>query len=371
MKTTAHLLTLLAFSASTAAHAQFDFSHVQYWVGAGADSSVLVVDFQDGTDDASYAWGWLHNGGTGEDMLNAIAAADVNFSIDLTGGFLNSATYGSHAGIGGSPDYWSTWSGTSFATLGMNMGASEEVGNGDWFACSYTDFSPALEPTEPIAAMDPFGFTAADVNFWVGSGTDTTLLVVDFQDGSGASSFAWGYLHDAGVTAETMLNDIAAADPEFAAVTTGGFLGDVTYGDYAGIGGEPNYWSTWSGTNLGDWSMNMGISTELENGGFFGCSYTDFFPAIRPGFPTAASFTTGVTATIAPSFNVWPQPATDLLNVSTELAGQQEVIVYNMAGTRVYQGVTNGTVSTIDVRSLSAGMYVLQLGTAKRLIAVQ
>ncbi|MEO7080810.1 MAG: hypothetical protein ABIY71_04745, partial [Flavobacteriales bacterium] len=86
MKTTGHLLTLLAFSASTAAHAQFDFSHVQYWVGAGADSSVLVVDFQDGTDDASYAWGWLHNGGTGEDMLNAIAAADVNFSIDLTGG---------------------------------------------------------------------------------------------------------------------------------------------------------------------------------------------------------------------------------------------------------------------------------------------
>lgn len=371
MKTAGHFFTLLAFSASTAAHAQFDFSHVQYWVGAGADSSVLVVDFQDGTDDASYAWGWLHNGGTGEDMLNAIAAADVNLSIDLNGGFLNSVTYGSHAGIGGSPDWWSTWSGTSFATLSTNMGASEEVGNGDWFACSYTDFNPALEPTEPIAAMDPYGFTAADVNFWVGTGSDTTLLVVDFQDGSGASSFAWGYLHDAGVTGETMLNAIAAADPAFAAVTTGGFLGDVTYGDHAGLSGSPDYWSTWSGTNLGDWSMNMGIGTTLGSGDLFGCSYTDFAPAVRPGFPAAASFTTGVTATTAPSFSVWPQPATDLLNVSKELAGQQEVTVYDMAGTRVHQGFTNGTVSTIDVRALSAGMYVLQLGTAKRLIAVQ
>lgn len=371
MKTTGHLFALLAIAVGTPAHAQFNISDVQYWIGAGADSSVLVIDFQDGTDDASYAWGWLHNGGTGEDMVNAIAAADPNLNVEITSGFLNSITYGGHAGIGGSPDYWSTWDGPSLAGLETNMGLSGELGNGDWFGCSYTDFNPALNPTEPIAAFDPFGFTAADVTFWVGTGTDTTVLVVDFQDGTGASSFAWGYLYSGVVTAETMLNDIAAADPEFAVVTTGGFLGDVTYGTHAGIGGSPNYWSTWSGTDLSNWSMNLGIGTELSNGDLFGCSYTDFSPALRPGTPVAASITTGMHEATAAHVQVWPQPATDAVNVSTTAPGQQPVAIHDLTGARVYQGQTSGLVTSIDVRALAPGLYVLHTGEVKRTIIIQ
>ncbi len=235
MKATGHLLSLLAIATATEALGQFNMSDVQYWIGTGADSSVLVVDFQDGTDDPSYAWGWLHDGGTGEDMVNAISAADPDLWMEVTSGFLNSVTYGSHAGIGGSPDYWSTWDGPDLAGMTSNSGLATEVGNGQWFGCSYTDFNPALAPTEPIAAGVPTG------------------------------------IHE---------REIARVQ-------------------------------------------------------------------------------------------VYPQPALNFLNISTSARGGQPVIIFNTSGERVFLAHANGLLTTIDVSALAPGLYVLQVGDVKRSIVVQ
>lgn len=370
MQSLRHTLPLLALATSTSLQAQFDFSQVQYWIGTGADSSVLVVDFQDGTEDASYAWGFLHDGATGADMLNAIAGADVNFAIDVAGGFLNDITYGAHAGLGGDPDYWSTWSGTSISSMSMNAGISASLSNGDWFACSYTDFDPALEPTEPIAAFDPFRFTAADVEFWVGTGQDSAVLIIDFQDAAGASSFAWGYRFDGTVTGEAMLNAIASADASMEVSLAGGFLSDILYDGFAGIGGSPNYWSTWSATNLGNWSMNSGIGTVVTNGMLFGCSYTDFTPALRPNYPVPASTVTSVIAHDRPSFQVYPQPANDVLFVTGDGLDEQSLTITNLAGQRVLERVAHAGLSTVDVSTLATGMYVLHVGAMQRTIAI-
>lgn len=214
-------------------------------------------------------------------------------------------------------------------------------------------------------------FDFSQVQYWVGAGADSSVLVVDFQDGSGSSSFAWGYLHDGDVSGETMLNDIAAADPSFTAVTTGGFLGDVAYGAFAGISGSPDYWSTWTSNDQGGWDSNMGIGDMVGNGGLFGCSYTDFSPALEPGAALPAGIPAGIRELRATVVQVWPQPATDFLNVRSSAAGQQAVVLYDMAGNAVIREVANIGVATIDVKSLSAGMYVLQVGDAKRMIAVQ
>ena len=223
--------------------------------------------------------------------------------------------------------------------------------------------------TASTAAHAQFDFS--QVQYWVGAGADSSVLVVDFQDGSGSSSFAWGYLHDGDVTGETMLNDIAAADPSFTAVTTGGFLGDVTYGAFAGIGGSPDYWSTWSNNDQGGWYSNTGIADMVGNGGLFGCSYTDFNPAIEPGAAVPAAIPTGIHEVGAAVEQVWPQPATDIMNVRFGATGQQAVVLYDMAGNAVIRETANSGIASIDVRSLPAGMYVLQLGDSKRLIAVQ
>lgn len=373
MRTLGRAFFSMAMLASTQLNAQFDVTQVQYWVGAGADTSILVVDFQDGSfDGASFAWGYLHNGSTGAEMLNAIAAADVNFTVDMSGGFLNDITYGAYAGIGGSPVYWSTWSGTDIASMTMNGGVSAPLGNGDWFACSYTDFDPALEPAEPFAAFDPFRFTAADVVYWVGTGQDTALLMIDFHDGSTTSSYAWGYLFDGSATGESMLNAVTASDPALAVAMGGGFLNDITYGGHAGIGGEPNYWGTWSATNLGNWSMNGGVSTVLNNGDLFGCSYTDFAPALRPSYPVAAEVATSVAELGADALiQVYPQPATDVLHVNTLTQGSEAVLVMDLAGRNVFHGTMNNGIATIDVSAWPAGLYILQTTNVKRTIVVQ
>ena len=74
--------------------AQFSFSEVQFWIGSGTDSTLLVIDFNDGTTDSSYAWGYAYSGNeTGEDLLNAVAVADANLSIAAAGGFLNDVIF--------------------------------------------------------------------------------------------------------------------------------------------------------------------------------------------------------------------------------------------------------------------------------------
>lgn len=53
-----------------------------------------------------------------------------------------------------------------------------------------------------------------DITFWVGSGTNWSVLVLDFKDGGPKQAFAWGYRYnDPAPSGATMLFAIAAADP--------------------------------------------------------------------------------------------------------------------------------------------------------------
>lgn len=354
---------LLLFSLQ--AKAQFTFADVQYWVGSGPDSSLLVIDFQDGTRDSSYAWGFLHDGtATGEDMLNAIASADVNFSVDIANGFLNDITYGKHAGVGGTEGFfWGTWSGTGILNLGLNAGISEVLSNGDWFGCSFTDFDPPIAPGNPLPAFDPLRFTVQDVEFFVGTGTDTSILIIDFLSNTGISSFAWGYIYAGVATGEQMLNDIAAADPNLSVALANGFLNDITYLDLEGIGFNPDFWGTWSATNLGDWDLNSGIRDTLTNGSFFGCSYTDFDPALRPGYPVAASMVTSVKKETLSKVDItiYPNPASDWINLDFKefYSQNNQVSIIDAQGNVIWQMKDLPQNVAIPVHQLPSGIYNL------------
>lgn len=365
------ILPALALSVLTTAplHAQFDVADITYWVGTGQDTAVLVVDFQDGTTTPSYAWGYLHNGGTATEMLDAIVAADPDLDVALVSGFLNDLTYGGHAGLGGQPDYWSTWSGTSLATMAMNDGLSEPLVNGLWFGCSYTDFDPALPPTEPVAAPAP-GFTADEVEFWVGTGANEAILVIDFLDGTTVSSYAWGFRFDGTTTGEAMLNAIDAADADLTTTWSSGFLSDISYLAHAGIGGSPDYWGTWSAVDIHSWSSNLGASTTVNDGDLFGCSYMNFDPMIPPGLPMPAALPTAIGEVDDVRFTFYPQPATVVLHVNTEHVARA-IHVYDLSGKRVYEAPVGMGTRTIDVSAWSAGIYVLRVGEARHTIAVQ
>lgn len=75
------------------------FDDISYWIGAGSNRAAMVMDWNDGTAQQSFAWGYRWNGvASGADMLFAIAAADTALSFTNGGTqfsnfFLRSATY--------------------------------------------------------------------------------------------------------------------------------------------------------------------------------------------------------------------------------------------------------------------------------------
>jgi len=350
------------------AKAQFAFDQVQYFVGSGSDTALLVVDFRDGSSDSSYAWGYLFNGSkTGEDALRDVAADDRNFSVAIGSGFLNDVTYGRHAGIGGQPDFWSTWSGSDTASLTLNAGIGTPLKNGEWFALSYTDFAPARKPGLPIPAFDPQAFTASDVKTWVGSGPDSAVVIIDFSPATGGSSYAWGYLFTDSVTAAQMLTDLDAAESQLS-VTASTFLNDIIYRTDSGIGGAPNFWGTWSGTNLGNWYLNAGIGSYLRQGDFFGMSYTDFAPALRPGTPQAVN---NVNLAESPryAYQIFPNPAATHLSVNGP--NPPKVLRLLSSDGKLLRRWDNYQGEKISVKQVPAGTYLLEMDGEVQALMIQ
>lgn len=285
------LLTGAILLNSILGRSQFTPDDIVYYVGEGPDTAVFVLDFLDGTSDSCYVWGYLFDAAlsvSGGDMLAAIAADEDQLTINTGGGFLNDIYYNNHLGEAGVPNYWGTWSKTDETDWVTNAGLSEVLANGDWFGCSYTDFDPAIVPGEPIPAYASARYTEEMVQFWVGEGANSAVFVIDFvTDLYGETvSYAWGYRFDGTTDGTTMLADIATEDVNLT-INAGPFLNDILFNGLQGLAGDPNYWATWSGTNLSDWTMNAGLATEINNGDWFGCSYADW-PPRRPFYPISA-----------------------------------------------------------------------------------
>ncbi|MCB0763864.1 MAG: T9SS type A sorting domain-containing protein [Flavobacteriales bacterium] len=221
------------------------------------------------------------------------------------------------------------------------------------------------------AAITHAQFSMNDVLYWVGTGTDSTVLVIDFLDGNpDGSSYAWGYLHDGTATAEEMLVAIDAADMDLEIAIISGFVNDITYRDHAGIGGSPNWWGTWTGTGIADLAMNGGASEPLSDGEWFGCSYTDFDPAIAPGVPVAATNTTSIAEREDRALHAYPQPVEDLLYLDIGHA-RTAVQVFDATGRRMAELPMGTGLRSMDVHAWPAGMYVVHAGDIKRSIIVR
>lgn len=118
---------------------------------------------------------------------------------------------------------------------------------------------------EPPVAIDAT-LDSSDILFWVGHGENQVVMAVNWAD----TALAWGYRFESTtVTAQQMMDDIAAVDPRFSYVASG-FINDINYIDTAAgmtdtLGITPgNYW--WSLLNhVGGW----GLGDVLHNGDFY------------------------------------------------------------------------------------------------------
>ena len=252
----------------------------------------------------------------------------------------------------------------------MNAGISEVVGGIRYFGCSFTDFAPALRPSYPRAAIDPYLLSYSDVDYWIGTGSDTALLVVDFNDGGNPESFVWGYLYDdsQNITAGDMMNAIAR-DDVLLSVNTGSFCNDITYDNHSGLAGNPYYWSTWSATNTGNWRMNAGIGEVLHDGDWFGCSY-EAWPPPMPGVPSAAPSNDAAVAENEWSFTIYPNPFQSALTIKTDVAKQQTVQLVNSVGQQVVQEKLSGSLQ-LNTADIASGVYLLIVREEGRIVYTQ
>lgn len=310
MKRKIYFLLLAAFSIATTISAQFTQDDISFWVGEGENSTILAIDFIVDGEESSFAWGYHFDGTTtGADLLSAIAEADNQLNIDA-GSFLNDIFYQDFEGTAGNPYYWTSWSkDNDDATWISNFGIDTEVNDGNWFGCSYTayddEFNPINEPGLPLAAIEVIiPFTQDDIIFWIGEGENSSILNVDFIVDGEQSSFAWGVYYDGILTGGDILALVAETDQQFT-VNAGAFLNDIFYFDMEGVAGNPYYWTTWTKENDdSEWATNSGLDTEVTNGQWFGCSYTDynddFTPVFEPGYPQAVENNNYVAGPYAP-----------------------------------------------------------------------
>lgn len=165
-------------------------------------------------------------------------------------------------------------------------------------------------------------FSMDDISFWVGSGSKKAVLVIDFNDGANPQCYAWGYRFDGtSVTAEKMIADIDSADHALSMVVMSGFVNDITYLSHEGLGGEPDYFATFSGDgDTAHWTMNFGGSELLTDSLWFGMSYTSWdstytIPAFKPGMPVAASPLNGFADIRVFNTIIYPNPVRDFFNI--------------------------------------------------------
>jgi hypothetical protein len=147
----------------------------------------------------------------------------------------------------------------------------------------------------------------------VGSGSNESFFVLDFNDGAATSSYAFAYRYDGTRTGEDLLGALAAE----AGLTVvaqefpfGPFVVTLGYNGQSRTGGANDYWSYWLSDNGADWvSAGVGVRARtLSNGSWDGWSWAPNLQATPPDVPQI------------------PEPSSFLL-VSTGLLGLAGAVV--------------------------------------------
>lgn len=358
------LLILVLMAYSLGGYAQiFDFNEIRFWVGEGEKKALWIVDFKGSSEKESFVWGYKFDGDdvTAEMMINDVAEADPNLSVDITSGFLNDIIYLNYEAIGANPGWFATFNYNTELT--MNGGIGTTLEDGFIFATAYTvDWENVENPSTPIAAQKPFIFDYDNVKFIVGEGENTAYLVADFDDEHTPNCYVWAYKFDGVATASDMVLAIEEADYHFNATMFGDFLNDLTYMEHEGLGGNPYYWMTFTlENNL--WQGNIGCSEELSDNYVFGMIYTEvdenFNPINEPQNAVPASLHTSIVENDIIDINIYPNPTSNIVNIYFS-NNSNNIEIYSSNGSLVYKLDNVQGTHTVDVSNWHSGIYFLK-----------
>lgn len=264
----------------------FPASDIQFWTGTGTNQAVYILAWDDDPsgNNLALAWGVRWNGtATATQLLDTIVAYDSRFSYTLSGALMTDMSY--NDGTVNPQSSMNGWCYYYNGNWGMYAWPNQPMSNGDVIemssSCMWT-MTSATAATDPSASsttdtVDATIDTAA-IQYWVGNGSNRAVLIVNW--GNPDTALAWGFRFNGTVTAQTMVDSIAAADPRFWTVGSPSLNGDIHYrldnGDTLGLIPASatsegfNFW--WA--NLNGLNASGGAGESLHDGDVF--KYGDY-----------------------------------------------------------------------------------------------
>jgi hypothetical protein len=102
----------------------------------------------------------------------------------------------------------------------------------------------------------------------------------------------------------------------------------------------------------------------LANGAVFVVWEDDNSGTVRFRSGTFATGTTGISGKTERAFSVFPNPARDILNISSAGIGNFHIRIYNSLGVIMYSGSATSDLR-LDTSNFPSGLYMLQLRSAE------
>ncbi|KFF21001.1 T9SS type A sorting domain-containing protein [Chryseobacterium sp. JM1] len=360
-----YLFLLLLFLQQISA--QFTENDIKFWVGTGSKKAYFIADFNDSDNPTSYAWGFRYdaNNLTMEDLINAIDAADSKLETEVPSGFLYSINYNHHTPS--LEDYWSTWSGPTAENMQPNNGANNDpLVNGKWYGASFGYGStpttpPFSHPSAPVAAYNSSWYNSSQITNWIGTGSNTSLVVIDFGTSSSAGeahSFVFGIKYNGSLNAEQALQLIHAQAPYFNFTSGSNQISTLSLNNFTGNASGTNTWKLFKGKDLSSWRGQTHLSQiQLGNSDWLGLSFGQRLP-FTPR--EASNLILGVSENSKKEFRIYPNPASDFIRIENA-EDLKEVNIYAVSGQKVWTGNT----TKINIQALKAGIYVVEIKTSK------
>lgn len=216
----------------------------------------------------------------------------------------------------------------------------------------------------------------ADIIFWAGKGQNKAVIAVNWA--APDTCLAWGVKWNGTATVKDLMDTIAAYDSRFTYTANGGMLSDIVYSvdnltlQLTTESSSPwgNYWMY----NVnGTMAMSYFNALEVQNGDFVkwgdpnsGTSIgtdewgSDILVWTTTVTPVTVPPTGGIESVTDALQNLWPNPATDHVNVTLAQAAQAEL--FDQTGRRMGCYTLNEGNNTLDFSHLVAGVYILRVG---------
>jgi hypothetical protein len=384
--------------------ATIEASAIRYWVGEGANSAVIAINW--GEPDTALAWG-LHFEGS-ITVSQAIKALDsledrltYNENNDVITYSDGTTTLNFHEAPvsylqfilnGNSQAGWNSQiTDGSFLKIGESA-FGEGIDSVDWGEYGWyptavvwpTAITPVSDPNAPAVVDATIDMN--DIVYWVGEGTNKTVLVVNWAD----TSLAWGYkFNDASVVLSDIMDDIQEADPRFAySLDDYGYLANITFqegtvslgitpGNYFDHKINGTYGSGLTQTVVnGDLNMwaDLAAGVAIDSSYYDGLGWYYMYAYPMTITPVSVPRPGSISEAEAVEMNVYPNPANNVLNISVnDLQEATEAVLYDMTGRKVVaQNVEAGNSQvSIVTSSLPNGVYMLRVGGKVQKVAVR